>query len=185
MTDYKEIKGKTVLNIASDLDNAEGQGEIWFNTTSGDFKTIVKAAGAWASGGNLNTAKRYGSTAGTQTAGLYFGGSPGSTIAEETEEYNGSAWTAGGDLTTGRATAGGTGVQTAALCIGSYPSGAIVEAYDGSSWSEGPDLSGGRHNLSSAGTTTAALGAGGNLPPSTNVTEEWDLSVAGANWDTT
>ena len=34
MTDYKEIKGKTVLSIASDLDNTEGQGQIWFNTTS-------------------------------------------------------------------------------------------------------------------------------------------------------
>ena len=48
MTDYKEIKGKTVLSIASDLDNAEGEGQIWFNTTSADFKTIAKAAGTWS-----------------------------------------------------------------------------------------------------------------------------------------
>ena len=34
MADYKEIKGKTVLSIASDLDNAAGEGQIWFNTTS-------------------------------------------------------------------------------------------------------------------------------------------------------
>ena len=45
MADYKAIKGKPVLNLASDLDNAEGEGEIWFNTASGDFKTII-AAGA-------------------------------------------------------------------------------------------------------------------------------------------
>ena len=57
MTDYKEIKGKTVLSIASDLDNAEGEGQIWFNTTSADFKTIAKAAGTWSSAGDLNTIK--------------------------------------------------------------------------------------------------------------------------------
>ena len=45
MTDYKALKGKTIKNLASDLDNAEGAGEIWFNTTSSDFKTIAKAAG--------------------------------------------------------------------------------------------------------------------------------------------
>ena len=55
MADYKEIKGKYVLSIASDLDNAEGEGQIWFNT-AGDFKTIAKVAGAWASGGSLTTA---------------------------------------------------------------------------------------------------------------------------------
>ena len=47
MTDYKAIKGKTILSIASDLDNAEAEGEIWFNTTSSDYKPIVKVAGSW------------------------------------------------------------------------------------------------------------------------------------------
>ena len=42
MADYKAIKGKTILSIASDLDNAEGAGQIWFNNTSGDYKTITK-----------------------------------------------------------------------------------------------------------------------------------------------
>ena len=50
MADYKELKGKHILNITSDLDNAEGEGQIWFNTTTSDYKTIVKAAGAWATG---------------------------------------------------------------------------------------------------------------------------------------
>ena len=57
MTDYKAIKGKHVLSIASDLDNAEGEGQIWFNTTSADFKTIVKVAGAWSTGANVGTAR--------------------------------------------------------------------------------------------------------------------------------
>ena len=52
MTDYKAIHGKNILHLASDLDNAEGEGQIWFNTTSSDYKTIVKVAGTWSSGGN-------------------------------------------------------------------------------------------------------------------------------------
>ena len=47
MADYKELKGKHVLSIASDLDNAAGEGQIWYNTASGDFNTIVKEAGSW------------------------------------------------------------------------------------------------------------------------------------------
>ena len=59
MADYKAIHGKNIQSLASDLDNAEGEGQIWFNTTSGDFKTIVKVAGSWSTGGNLNTARQY------------------------------------------------------------------------------------------------------------------------------
>ena len=75
MADYKEIKGKTVLSIASDLDNAAGEGQIWFNTTSGDLKTIV-GLGSWSTGGNLNEARRTpgASGNGTQTAASIFGG---------------------------------------------------------------------------------------------------------------
>ena len=56
MADYKAIHGKNILHVASDLDNAEGEGQIWFNTTSSDYKTITKVAGSWATGGTLGTA---------------------------------------------------------------------------------------------------------------------------------
>ena len=87
MADYKEIKGKTILNIASDLANAEAEGEIWFNTTSSDFKTIIKVAGAWATGGDLSTAIRYGAMDGSQTAVIYFGGHT-TARTDASEEYN-------------------------------------------------------------------------------------------------
>jgi len=134
MTTYKAIHGKLIQALAADPDSAAYEGQIWFNTTSSDYKTITKAAGAWGTGGNLNTAKRYGSTAGTQTAGLYFGGSPGSTIAEETEEYNGSAWTAGGDLNTARYDTTGFGTQTAGVCVGGTGDTDATEEYNGTSW---------------------------------------------------
>ena len=74
MTDYKAIKGKTIQSIASDLDNAEGEGQIWFNT-AGDFKTIVKVAGTWSTGGNLNQARAHVNGAGNSVSdALAFGG---------------------------------------------------------------------------------------------------------------
>jgi hypothetical protein len=53
------------------------------------------------SGGNLGTARRELGSAGTQTAGLGFGGTTGSNTAV-TEEYNGTSWTGGGNLNTTR-----------------------------------------------------------------------------------
>ena len=70
MTDYKAIHGKNVLHVASDLDNAEGEGQIWFNTTTSDYKTITKVAGSWATGNSLNTARYTTGGFGIQTAAI-------------------------------------------------------------------------------------------------------------------
>ena len=55
--------------------------------------------------------------AGTQTAGLGFGGYPSPTGA--TEEYDGSTWTAGGCMGTAQYYGGGAGTQGAAVVFGS------------------------------------------------------------------
>ena len=131
MTDYKAIKGKTILNIASDLANAEAEGEIWFNTTSGDFKTIVKVAGTWSTGGNLNQARSQVNGAGNSVSdALAFGGThPPSVYDALSEEYNGSAWAEGDNLNTARFNGGGCGSQTAALAAGGAlpPSSAFLD----------------------------------------------------------
>ena len=54
--------------------------------------------GAWTAGGNIATARQGMGGAGTQTAGLGFGGRSGTTNYVNTEEYDGAAWAAGGDL---------------------------------------------------------------------------------------
>ena len=74
MATYREVKGYSVKSVSSDPSNVK-EGQIWYNTASGDFKTIAKVAGAWASGGNLNTASANRGASGTQTAGLVFAGS--------------------------------------------------------------------------------------------------------------
>ena len=55
---------------------------------------------AWAAGGNLTTARYSLAGAGTQTAGLGFGGYVGAPTfgSTATEEYNGTSWSAGGNF---------------------------------------------------------------------------------------
>ena len=89
MADYKAIHGKTIQHLASDLDDSEAEGQIWFNTATSDYKTIVKADGAWATGGALNTARAYIATVGLQTAALAILGGPHPKA--NTESYDGSS----------------------------------------------------------------------------------------------
>ena len=69
--------------------------------------------------------------AGTQSAGLSFGGDNGGN-KDETEEYNGTSWSAGGALATARYYLVGCGTQAAGLSIGGYVSShsTVTEEYD-------------------------------------------------------
>jgi hypothetical protein len=74
MAEYKGIKGFKVQYLSADPSNPI-IGQTWYNSTSKDLKyTGATAAGAWATGGDLNTARFGIGGAGTQTAGLAFGG---------------------------------------------------------------------------------------------------------------
>ena len=73
MTTYKEIFGKQIKQLSTDPTDAGAEGQVWFNTTSGTFKSIV-ASGAWSSGAPTINFTNSGGGAGTQTAGLGFGG---------------------------------------------------------------------------------------------------------------
>jgi hypothetical protein len=67
-------------------------------------------------GGNLNTVRNALAGAGTQTAGLAFGGEP-TTAA--TEEYNGTSWASNPTgLNTARGILAGAGTQTATVGFG-------------------------------------------------------------------
>ena len=104
--------------------------------------------------------------AGTQTAGLAFGGNvpPGTTRTNVTEEYDGTTWTSGGNLNLARFELAGTGdLQTAALAIGgnSAPATDAVEQYDGSTWTSISPLGTARAHLTASGNTQAALAIGG------------------------
>ena len=113
MTLYKGIQGFSVQNLSADPTDPN-EGQLWYNSTSNVWKlTSATTAGAWATGGNLSTARYLLAGAGTQNAGLAIGGNPNLTT---TEEYNGTAWTnSSATLSTGRARGGSAGTTAAAL----------------------------------------------------------------------
>jgi len=182
MATYKQIFGKQIKFLSSDPTN-ESEGQIWYNSTSGTFKSTLVSE-AWSSGSSLTTARQFAASAGIPTAGVIAGGQiPANT--DLTEEYNGSGWSASGALNTARGQfLIGTGTQTAALAASGYVAGNVTnsEEYNGASWANGNVVNTARREGGGAGTQGAAVAFGGLDPgPSyTNVTEEYD----GTNWTT-
>ena len=188
MSNFKTLKGLYIKHVSSDPSNLI-EGQIWYNTTTQTIK-VAPEISAWASGGNLGTGRYVLAGAGTQTAGLTFGGadSPVTAYNAETEEYDGSSWTESGDLGTARRSLASAGTQTAALAFGggggTTPHASnpftifnATEEYNGTGWTAGGDLTTARHSLGGAGTQTAGLAFGGQ-PPTMNNSEEYD----GSSW---
>ena len=164
MVAYTGIQGQNILIVSSDPANPT-EGQIWYNSTSNLLKGYANVVtNAWAAGGNLNTARIYIGSAGTQTAALGFGGYSTANTGV-TELYNGTSWTNNPTgLGTARYESAGAGTQTAALAAGGFPGNKTnTEEYDGSTWTTGGVLTTGRGSLKGTGTQTAALVAGGGI----------------------
>ena len=122
MATYKEIFGTNIEVLSSDPSNPV-EGQVWYNSTDNVVKgAAVTTSGAWATGGNLNTARpsALGGTGATKDAALAFGGGPppAPTATAITESYNGTAWTEVADLNTARAYVTGVGPNTDAIAAG-------------------------------------------------------------------
>ena len=187
MSEYSGIRGTRVKYLASDPTlNTSTEGQVWYNSTSGTLKSLVQIK-AFSAGGNYPTGV-YGQVggAGTQTAGLAFGGRRDGVPTNDydlTNEYNGFNWTSAPDLGTGRYGINGCGTQTAAIGAGGYrfptpPTGlqTTVEEYDGSTWTAGTALPTGISSAAMNGLQTAALLSGGNS------TRTEVLSYDGSTW---
>ena len=135
MATYREIHGKAIKSLSTDPSATTDAGQIWYNTSSDTFKSIVNLA-AWSSGSSLITARYGAGGAGTQTAGLCIAGNvgPSDTRTTVVEEYNGSGWATGGALPTATRSLASAGTQTAAFAAGGYDTANTGEAYtyDGS-----------------------------------------------------
>jgi hypothetical protein len=143
---------------------------------------------SWTEGNNLNTARKRGSSNGTQTAGLTAGGSNTAPIApgsqNVSEEYDGTSWSEGNNLSTARYGLGGSGgPQTASIVAGGSSSTAkttLVEEYDGTSWTSGTAIPTATNDAGGAGTSTAFLFAGGNS--TANIGDAFNYD--GSSWTT-
>ena len=182
MSTYKKEIGTAVQNNAGDYTGAV-EGQLWYNSTDASFQfRLISTAGAWSTGGSLNTARINLAGSGTQTAGLAFGGSPPDTGV--TESYDGTSWTELNDLNTARGYLAGAGTQTSAIAIGGYiapPGVGPAETWNGTSWTAVANLNTGRFRLGGAGAdNTSALAISGELTiPGTFLTnvESWNGSA--------
>ena len=171
MATYKGIKGIKVVTKATDPTASEAEGTVWYNTPADALKYAIQSAGAWSSGGALNTPRNGSGGAGvSNTAALCFGGTSGPTLQDQTESYDGTSWTEVNDLNTTRYSLGGLGPVTAAMAISGYadadPLPAAIETYDGTSWTTNPvSMPYAAINVGQGGTTTAAVVWGGQAPP--------------------
>ena len=163
MSEYRKIQGAAVQSLASSTGTIEGQ--IWYDNVNGNFKLQTFLAASWASGGNLSTARYLLAGAGTQTAGLAWGGRA-TPIYNVTEEYDGSTWTSGGNYPKVVSSHGGTGLQTAALSVGGLNPGAPPGysdsfEYDGTSWANPASIGRQGFGMKVLGTQASAVATGG------------------------
>ena len=188
MTTYKNIKGKRIKRFATDLDNEQAEGQIFYSDTDNEFKTAV-ASSAWASASPLISGRNQTAAAGTQTASILFGGKfgpPPNADTGTTQEYNGSGWSNGGTMTDARYELAGAGTQTAGLGFGGIDGGsntAATEEYNGSSWSNGGNMTLSVYEQGGAGTQTAALAFGGQRQP--EIMEDNTQKYDGSSWTNT
>ena len=196
MSEYKNIIGKPVKSVSSNLDNNEAEGQVWYNTTDQQFKNII-ALNAWSSGGSLITPKYEIAGFGTQTAAVMAAGRT-TAASTDVQEYNGNGYSSGTAYPIAMRNGTGCGTETAGLVFGGRGDSAttgnnapvsVTAEYDGSSWTTGGSMGAGRYGLGAAGTQTAAVGFAGyvaNNPPFTppagdsNRTEEYN----GTSWTT-
>ena len=183
MAKYDSIHGTIVRSYATDPDTLI-TGHVWYDKTAKTLQyQAASPAGAWSSGNNMNTGRASAGGAGTQTAGLGFGGvTPPET--DKTESYNGSTWTEVADLQQTGTKLDGFGTSTAAIACGGDISNSYSdrsETWNGSAWSEGNNLNQARNQVGEvSGTTTAGLIFGGQGPPPgmQDVTESYN----GTSW---
>ena len=92
MTTYKGIRGLTIRTIAGDASPLI-TGDIWYNSSSKKIKGAKIAAGAWASGGNMNDSKQIMGSSGIQTSAAITITLPAGTIGDEVSiiDYAGTA----------------------------------------------------------------------------------------------
>ena len=186
IADSEEYNGST-WSEGNNLNNArrgiEGFGTQTSGVGVGGFpppgtRTEHYDGSSWTNATAFSTARMdmFGS-AGTQTAGLIFGGSS----SVNTESYDGSSWSEVNNLPTGIGNARGNGTQTAALSMGgSTPAPAILDAtneWDGSNWTAGGAMLFAGSKMGAFGTQTEGYSVGGVFPartPTNNLTQEYN-----------
>ena len=198
MSTYREIHGKAVKSLDTDPSATTDAGQIWYNTSSDTFKSIVQSE-AWSSQSLTSSQHGDGAGCGDVPAVVIWGGySPDAPpVTASTEEWNGTGWTTGGNYPfAGFGGVGSAGTQTAALGIAGRlapPAGTssdVTGEYDGSSWTTGGAFPEINYGAGGFGTQTAGVAYGGNNradaapsnPSPSSGTMQYTKEYDGSSW---
>ena len=149
---------------------------------SGDLSSVEEFNGStWTGGGALPSARDQNASAGTESAGLTFGGAPGNLTT--TDKYNGSTWTSTGALSNGRRGLGGAGTQTAGLAFGGIYPGTrnITEEFNGTSWASGGTMTKQASNIGGCGIQTNAVSFNSS-GPTPSILDQTACLYDGTTW---
>ena len=184
---YQDREGFNIQNFSADQTSV---GQLYYNTSSGQFKTIGTGVGTWASGTNTPGNRSLYAGFGTATASLMVSGNTASAITDLNTSYNGTAWSELTEINLGRTSMSGFGTTAAGVVTGGYD-GAVpapsayktnVEEWDGSSWTEVTNTPEVATECGSAGSQTAGLIFGGYTPLSSPNYVANTKTYDGTNW---
>ena len=181
MATYLSTHGSRIQNYTTDPSNPN-TGEVWYNGTANTIRVEAQTtAGAWATGGSLNTGRQdLGGVGATKDAALAFGGGPPPAPGAKaiTESYNGTAWTEVADLNSQRALVTGAGTYTSAIAAGGDQYSGVAESWNGTSWTTITNEPNGTSSYGGAGASnTNALFFGGAPQGSKALNRYWNGSA--------
>ena len=196
MATYRSIVGQKIKKVTSDPSNPI-EGQMWYNSTSGNLKVRLTVAAAFASGTSLPIAMGRGGRGGTYTAALSHHGNygPGPQPNDnKTFEYDGTSWTETGTCNQTMRVLGSSGSQTSAMAFNgalnpnnpNFPPAQSnkTESYNGSSWTNEtnyPTVAQGSTGCGASETSTLAFG-GGIHPSPTPFVSTTTKSYNGSAW---
>ena len=189
MSDYQDITGTRVKYLTSDptLDSTT-EGQIWYNSTTGINKALVKIK-AFSSGGTVPTTFYYPGAVGgtTDTLGIAGVGPSPQPAHNLCIEYSGFSWSAQPNLNTNRRAPYTFGTSTSCVASGGDYSPAsptltqATEEWNGSSWTSVTNMPNNQGSFGAAsGTLTAGIVYGGYGNPQS--TSAKTVSYDGTNW---
>lgn len=168
MSDYSAIKGSKIQSLSSDPSDPY-EGQIWYNSTTGEFKEYdVYSVGVWSTGAPMGVYRSQMTQTGTQTNAISMTGvSPDNDYELLSQSWNGSAWTTTASMNTGRRLAGSAGASsTSAIAIGgdvgpTNPPGTEyineTESWNGTTWTVVNPLVENGYAMGCVGTQTDAI----------------------------
>jgi hypothetical protein len=125
---------------------------------------------SWTEVSEVNTARSYGTQAGTDNTSAIFAGGYTTTNVANVETWDGSSWSETTDINTGRMrlSSGMQGSTESMLIFSGYTTDSVAntEDWNGSTWTEVNDMATARRSGTGSGVSTSAFQAGGQTGPS-------------------